>query len=105
MDDKTFLIVGANGQLGRALQAKYPGAQKVDVDELDISNTEAVNNFDWSGLKIILNAAAYTNVDGAETPEGKAAAQTVNADAVRNLAAAAAAHDLTVVHISTDYVF
>jgi dTDP-4-dehydrorhamnose 3,5-epimerase/reductase len=99
------LIVGANGQLGRELQKKYPGAQKVDVKELDISSRAAVENFDWSGIKIIINAAAYTNVDGAETTEGRIAAWAINADAVANLVAVCAQHNITLIHISTDYVF
>lgn len=105
MDDSTFLIVGANGQLGRALRSRYPDARAVDTEELDITDARAVNNYDWGGITIIFNAAAYTNVDGAETPEGKKIAQAVNTDGVANLAKAAAEHDITLVHISTEYVF
>ncbi len=105
MDDSKFLIVGANGQLGQALQAQYPNARAVDSSELDITNTSAVDNFDWTGITTILNAAAYTNVDGAETTDGRAAAWKVNATGVRNLAAVATKYDLTLLHISSDYVF
>lgn len=105
VDDSKIFIVGANGQLGTALKAKYPSAQSADINELDITNKESVANFDWSGIEVILNAAAYTNVDGAETPEGRVAAWAVNADAVANLVAVAAQHNMTLVHISTDYVF
>ncbi len=105
MNDTEIFIVGAKGQLGLALQAQYPGAQSADIDELDITNKQSVENFDWSGIKYILNAAAYTNVDGAETAEGRIAAWSVNADAVANLVAVAAQHDATLLHISTDYVF
>jgi dTDP-4-dehydrorhamnose 3,5-epimerase len=105
MGDSTFLIVGANGQLGQALQAKYPGARTADVNELDITDAESVKNFDWSRVKVILNAAAYTNVDGAETKDGKKAAWAVNADGVAHLADAATKHNLTLVHVSTEYVF
>ena len=105
MDQSSLLIIGANGQLGLALQAKYPEARAVDSGELDITNQEQVNNFDWSSIKVILNAAAYTNVDGAETTEGRVAAWQVNAVAVANLAKVATQHNLTLVHISTDYVF
>jgi dTDP-4-dehydrorhamnose 3,5-epimerase len=105
MNDAEIFIVGANGQLGKALQARYPGAQSADIDELDITNAESVNNFDWSGIKYIFNAAAYTNVDGAETAEGRVAAWNVNASAVGNLVRVAQQHDMTIVHISTDYVF
>lgn len=102
---RDIFIVGANGQLGQALQAKYPEAQKADIEELDITNKQSVEDFDWSGIEIILNAAAYTNVDGAETTEGRVAAWAVNADAVANLVSVAAQKNMTLVHISTDYVF
>lgn len=105
MNESEFFIVGANGQLGLALRAKYPNAQWADKDELDITNKQSVEQFDWSGIKVLLNAAAYTNVDGAETPEGRVAAWAVNADAVGNLVAVAAQNDMTLVHVSTDYVF
>jgi dTDP-4-dehydrorhamnose 3,5-epimerase len=105
MNNSEIFIVGSNGQLGLALQARYPGAKSADIGELDITEAESVEKFDWSGIKIVLNAAAYTNVDGAETAEGRVAAWKVNADAVANLAAVAAQKDLTLVHISTDYVF
>ena len=105
MKDSEIFIVGANGQLGLALKAQYPNAKSADIEELDITNTESVNNFDWSGIKIILNAAAYTNVDGAETAEGRVAAWNVNATAVANLVNVAQKHSLTLLHISTDYVF
>lgn len=99
------LIIGANGQLGIALQKQYPQAKTVDAAELDITNANAVENFDWTGIDTVINAAAYTNVDGAETPEGRIAAWSVNATAVKNLSAVATKIDATLVHISTDYVF
>lgn len=105
MDLTRILIVGANGQLGTALKAQYPDAVAVDSSELDITSAAAVDSYDWSNTDIVINAAAYTNVDGAETAEGRLSAWNVNASGVRNLAAAALAHGLTLVHISTDYVF
>lgn len=105
MDDSKFFIVGANGQLGTALRDKYPNAKFADIRELDITDQRSVEGFDWSGTEVILNAAAYTNVDGAETSEGRIAAWKVNADAVANLVAVAAQKNMTLVHISTDYVF
>jgi len=105
MNDSEILIIGANGQLGLALQEKYPNAKAVDSKELDITDAKAVQDFDWSDVATILNAAAYTNVDGAETAEGRVAAWKVNATGVRNLAEVAIQHDLTLVHISSDYVF
>ena len=105
MDDSKFLIIGANGQLGKALQQKYPNAMTADVDELDITDAEAINKYDWNSVTTILNAAGYTNVDGAESDEGRLAAWQVNARAVANLAKAAIEHDLIFVHVSTEYVF
>ncbi len=105
MNNSGIFIVGANGQLGTALRAQYPGARSADISELDITDAESVAAYDWSEIDIILNAAAYTNVDGAETPEGRVASWKVNASAVANLVRVAAKHDMTLVHISSDYVF
>lgn len=105
MDASKFLIVGANGQLGTALREKYPGAAAVDSRELDITSADAVASYDWSNVSVILNAAAYTNVDGAEMPEGRIAAWKVNAAGVANLTRAAIRHNLTLVHVSSEYVF
>ncbi len=105
MDNSKIFIVGANGQLGTALRNQYPGSQFADIGELDITSRESVENFDWSGIEIILNAAAYTNVDGAETPEGRVISWKVNASAVANLVRVSLKHDVTLLHISSDYVF
>lgn len=105
MNGSEIFIVGANGQLGKALQAKYPEARSADIDEMDITNAESVQSYDWNGIKYIFNAAAFTNVDGAETAEGRVTAWKVNASAVGNLVRAAQQHDITIVHVSTDYVF
>lgn len=105
MDNSKIFIAGANGQLGTALQAQYQGARFADIDELDITNSESVNNFDWSGVKIILNAAAYTNVDGAETNDGRVISWQVNASAVANLVRVARQFNMILLHISSDYVF
>ncbi len=105
MIDSEILITGAKGMLGSALKQQYPGAKHTDKDEMDITDRQAVEQFDWTGIKIIVNAAAYTNVDGAETPEGRVAAWNVNATAVSNLARVAVEQDICLVHLSTDYVF
>ena len=105
MNNSEIFIAGANGQLGQALQTQYPGAKSADINELDITSKESVENYGWSGIKVILNAAAYTNVDGAETADGRVACWAVNADAVANLVAVAAQYNAILVHISTDYVF
>lgn len=101
----SYFIVGANGQLGTALRTQYREARFADSDELDITDKASVDTFDWDGIDVILNAAAYTNVDGAETPEGRVASWKVNAEAVGNLCSVASKRNITVVHISSDYVF
>jgi len=105
MNQEEIFIIGANGQLGTALRRKYPAAKFADIDQMDITKRDSVLNYDWSGIKIILNAAAYTNVDGAETAEGRVTAWQVNAQAVSYLAQVARQYDITLVHVSTDYVF
>lgn len=105
MDDSKFLIIGGSGQVGLALQAKYPNARNTDSRDLDISDWDDVKDFSWDSVTTILNAAGYTNVDGAETAEGRVAAWKVNAVGVANLARIASEKDLVLVHVSTDYVF
>lgn len=102
------LIIGAQGQLGRALTQALDGRGNVvlvDRDELDISSQEAVEAWPWREYELVINAAAYTAVDAAETPEGRTKAWAVNALGPALLARAATKHGLTLVHVSTDYVF
>jgi dTDP-4-dehydrorhamnose 3,5-epimerase len=105
VDESRILIIGANGQLGKALQARWPKAQTAGRDTLDITDEAMVQHYDWSTADVIVNAAVFANVDGAETSEGRVAAWRANATGVGNLARAAAEHNLTLVHVSSDYVF
>ena len=105
MDESKILIIGAYGQLGKALQAKYPKAKAVDRDSFDMTDWDKLSKYDWSGVDTILNAAAYTNVDGAETDEGRQMAWKINAQAVAYLTRIVVEHNITLVHVSTDYVF
>lgn len=100
-----MFITGSSGQLGTALRSQYPNAKFADFDELDITSKESLDKYDWSSIDTVLNAAAYTNVDGAQTDEGRVTAWAVNASAVANLVEIAKKHNITLVHISTDYVF
>ena len=99
------LILGGQGQVGRAFAAEFPDAVSVDLDELDLTDPGALAAWRWADYDIVLNAAAYTAVDAAETPEGRRAAWAANATMPARLAALAAKHRFTLVHISTDYVF
>ena len=105
MDDKKIVITGANGQVGRALQKIYPQALALDREQLDITDQKAINEFNWDNTKVIINAAAWTDVDGAENPSNYSLVKAVNVDATRYLATAANQHDLTFVTFSSDYVF
>jgi len=105
MDNKAVFITGVNGQLGRALQRVFPNATALSRQDLDITNKTAVDSFDWQHESIIINAAAWTNVDAAETEEGRVASWKVNASAVSNLTRVCRKYDMTMVHISSDYVF
>ena len=105
MDNKAVFITGANGQLGRALQRVFPNATTLSHQDLDITNKTAVDSFDWQHGSVIINAAAWTNVDAAEKPENFHQVDLVNHQAVRFLAEAATKHNLTLVHVSSEYVF
>ena len=100
-----ILITGANGQLGnemRVLSTQHTQHTYffTDIAELDITSREAVNQFVTdNAIDVIVNCAAYTNVDKAETDEDMA--HKINALAVENLGLSGA----KVIHVSTDYVF
>ena len=97
------LILGASGMLGHDLQKVYPGAV-CRGHELDITDEAAVSSFILD-LKpsLVINAAAFTNVDGCEDQQELAFA--VNGEGPGNIAAACHEVGATLVHYSTDYVF
>lgn len=103
-----ILVTGANGQLGREMQrlgALSPNHYLfTDVAELDITDREAVmRRVADEQVDLIVNCAAYTQVDRAE--EEPEMARRINRDAVENLALAAKSQGATLIHVSTDYVF
>lgn len=109
----TILVTGGNGQLGNCLRNAARGSDDSyiftdvagdDVVRLDITDADAVSRMvRENDVKVIVNCAAYTNVDKAE--DDAELAELLNATAVRNLAEAVKANDGTLIHISTDYVF
>lgn len=100
-----IVILGCNGQVGRALQDVFPDATALSREQLDISDAQQVDAFNWSKYDVIINAAAYVNADGSQTPEGREKTWRVNAVGARNIAAVAMRHDKTLVHYSSEYVF
>ncbi len=108
MPPKKILVIGADGQLGKALRRLYGGAGSVEYagrSEFDLTREDAFTARNWPNYSVIINAAAYTAVDAAETPEGRRTAWAVNAAAVARLARTATEHGLVLVHVSSDYVF
>ncbi|WEV52723.1 sugar nucleotide-binding protein [Bifidobacterium sp. ESL0704] len=110
MAPKRTLVTGCNGQVGRAVQAyvKEHGLQCFDFtdrDMFDFADPVAYENYDWDLYGTIVNAGGYTAVDNAENNEGRQAAWRTNVQGVALIAKTAQMHNLTLVHISSDYVF
>ncbi len=99
------LVVGADGQVGRALRTALPHAAFLTRAELDLADPAAFDRVPWREHDVVVNAAAYTRVDEAETEEGRRAAWAVNVHGTARLVRAARVHDLALVHVSSDYVF
>ena len=111
-----ILVTGANGQLGNEMRIvakdsedKYIFTDVVEVEGqdttiLDITDLDAIRNLvKEQNVNIIVNCAAYTNVDAAESNE--ALAEKLNAEAPKNLAIAVKEVNGLLIHVSTDYVF
>lgn len=104
-----ILVTGSNGQLGmslRRLESNFPQYNFIftDYQELDITSKDAVDDFfAHNQVAYIINCAAYTAVDKAESEPEKA--ELLNATAVKFLTDAARLHNASIIHISTDYVF
>ena len=103
-----ILVTGSHGQLGTHLQLSSARFSEAffftDIDTLDITNDIDVQSFlSHHNIDVVINCAAYTNVDKAEEEESQA--DKVNHQAVKILAEACHTHNATLVHISTDYVF
>ncbi len=106
---KKVLVTGAHGLLGQSIKSYQNQFLNyhfffAEKDKLDITSKEKIKDFvvEYS-IDIIINCAAYTNVDGAELASKKA--DELNFQAVKNLAEVAKSHEVSLVHISTDYVF
>ena len=110
MAPRRTMVTGCNGQLGHAIRDYVEshgleGFEFNDIDTFDFSDPAQYDQFDWSLYGTIINAGAYTAVDRAETPEGRALAWKANAQGPALLARVAREHNITLVHVSSDYVF
>jgi len=105
-----WVIAGCRGQLGHALAKQIePGeiAAAGDLPELDIVDRASLERF-FAGLApplVVVNAAAFTQVDSCEKPENRAAVWGANAEGPGLVAELCAARGFRLVHVSTDYVF
>jgi len=106
---KNVLVTGANGQLSECIKkaaSAYPdlAIQYASIEDLDITDTTAVQSFFNAGnFEVCINTAAYTAVDRAESERELAFA--VNAEAMKHLAKVCADQQVTLIQVSTDYVF
>jgi dTDP-4-dehydrorhamnose 3,5-epimerase/reductase len=102
---KRTLVIGAGGNVGRALALLMPGADTLGRQELDLIDPASWERVPWADYDVIVNAAAYTAVDHAETQEGRRSAWEVNVTATGRLVQIARRHRATLVTFSSDYVF
>ena len=110
MAPRRTMVTGCNGQLGRAIRSYVDahgleGFEFNDINTFDFSDPTQYDRFDWSLYGTVINAGAYTAVDKAETAEGRALAWKANAQGPALLARVCAEHNITLVHVSSDYVF
>ena len=110
MQPTRTLVTGCKGQLGRAVKRAAEarglmGFEYTDIDEFDFTNPKAYEAIDWSMYGTVINCGAFTAVDAAETDEGRVAAWSANATGPALLARTCAEHGITLVHVSSDYVF
>lgn len=105
---RKILVLGADGQVGRAVRHLFGDGPRMDYatrGDIDLTQPDLPAARVWSDYDTVINAAAYTDVDGAETPHGRRTAWATNVTGVAALARIAIEHRLTLVHISSDYVF
>lgn len=110
MQPRRTLVTGCNGQLGCAVHAladelELPGFDYCDIDTFDMSDPAQYDQYDWTLYGTVINCGAYTAVDKAETAEGRRACWAANATGPALLARTCAEHNITLVHVSSDYVF
>lgn len=104
-----ILVTGSNGQLGSEIRNIAPNYSDIDfvftdIDELDITNADAIDNyFEENEFDFLINCAAYTAVDKCES--NKLIAREINVLAVKSLAIACSKYNIGMIQISTDYVY
>lgn len=101
----TSLILGAGGQLGRALTALLPDSRALFHEDLDVTDARALADLDLADVDTVINASAYTDVEAAETVPGRRRAWDVNVRGVANIVRVCRDNRIRLVHVSSDFVF
>ena len=105
MPAKRTLVLGAGGQVGRALRGALPQADFADRARIDLGDETSLDRVRWGDYDTVINAAAYTAVDLAETAAGRTDCWDANVTGLARLVSHVSRHRITLVHVSSDYVF
>lgn len=108
VEPKKILVIGGAGQLGSSLRSLAIHDSRIEVlsrAELNLTDAVEMAQVQWSNYSHVINAAAHTKVDEAETEQGRRDAWEINSSAVGQLARICSDHGVKLLHVSTDYVF
>jgi dTDP-4-dehydrorhamnose 3,5-epimerase len=102
---KSTVVIGANGQLGTELMRQMPDAVGLTRADFDFARPSEIEDYNWSEVDTVFNAAAYVASDLAETSQGRRDCWAVNVTGLAHLVRACRQHRVRLMHISSDYVF
>ncbi len=105
MKAKKTLVIGAGGQLGQALREKFPFAEFLSKIDFDVTNPQHFDLIQWAEYEYVINASGFTAVDDAESNTGRIRAWQTNVSGISRLVEKCSQHRVTLIHISSDYVF
>ena len=105
IESEKFLVIGSSGQLSKSLRKVFPDATFLSRSDFDLSDKASQLPADFGSYKWVINAAAFTNVDGAESSAGRKIAWATNVHGLARLVEACKREGVGLVHISSDYVF
>ena len=105
IESKPILVLGATGQVGKAFLISDLNTVHLGRDQVDFENPDAFAGIDFSKYSAVVNTVAYTDVDGAESGDGRVSAWKINARALSNLVKAITGTNIPLVHLSSDYIF
>ena len=105
MKAKKTLVIGAGGQLGQALRETFPLADFAGKQDFDVTNAQHFDEINWSEYEYVINASGFTAVDDAESNAGRILAWETNVSGISRLVERCSQHRVTLLHISSDYVF